>query len=184
MMKISVYGSAAENIGEEVREKAKEIGREIARRGHILLTGGCPGLPYEATLGAKEVIGRTIGFSPGLNLDDHVERFGFPTEGFDELKFILPDFKYKHLKKACLKYRNISSVTESDAVILISGRCGTLNEFTLSYDFWKNIGVLIGTGGITKFIGDLVADFNKPSDSIIIYEEEPKILIEKLEEYF
>jgi len=183
-MKISVYGSAAGDLGEDIREKSREIGREIARRSHILLSGGCPGLPYEATLGAKEVGGRTIGFSPGVDLEDHIERFDFPTEGFDELIFIPQDFKYKSFKKSCLKLRNVSSVTESHAVILISGRCGTLNEFTIAYDLEKHIGVLLGTGGITKYIEILVSDFNKPSDSKIVYEEEPRILLDRLESYF
>jgi len=41
-MKIAVYGSAAGDIPEKVRELAREIGRQIALRGHILITGGCP----------------------------------------------------------------------------------------------------------------------------------------------
>jgi len=181
-MKISVYGSAAGDITEEIKEIARDVGREIARRNHTLITGGCPGLPYEAILGAKEEDGKTLGFSPALNLQDHIDRFKFPSQGFDELIFIPEDYDYKDLKKTCLKYRNISSVTNSDAVVIISGRCGTLNEFTIAYDLGKNIGVLTNTGGVTKFISDLVNDFNKPTDSKIIYEEQPKLLIAKLEE--
>jgi hypothetical protein len=47
-MKIAVYGSASGEISQETREKARKIGREIARREHDLITGACPGLPYEA----------------------------------------------------------------------------------------------------------------------------------------
>lgn len=180
-MKISVYGSAAGNIEDEIKEKAREIGRQIAKKGHILITGGCPGLPYEAILGAKEIGGKTIGYSPGLSLEDHISRFGFPAEGFDEMIFIPEDYKYWESKKTCLKYRNVSSVTSSEAVVIISGRTGTLNEFTIAYDLGKNIGVLAGTGGITKFIPELVSDFGKPTDSKIIYEEQPGLLIAKLE---
>lgn len=182
IMKIGVYGSAGGDIREELKKRAREMGREIAKKDYMLITGGCPGLPYEAILGAKEIGGRTKGFSPGLNLDDHINRFGFPTEGFDELIFIPQDYQYRTLKKTCLKYRNVSSVTDSDAVIIIGGRCGTLNEFTIAYDLSRDIGILVGSGGVTKFIPDLVNDFNKPTDSVIIYEEQPKLLISKLEE--
>ena len=45
-MKINVYGSALEGISSEIKEKAKEIGREIVKRGHILITGVYIGYPY------------------------------------------------------------------------------------------------------------------------------------------
>ena len=180
-MKIGVYGSAAGDITETVRGLAKEIGRQIALRGHTLITGACPGIPYEAVLGANEKGGEIIGFPPAINKQDHIDRFGFPTQGFTELIYLPEDYTYKKLKKVCLKYRNISSVASCDAVIIISGRCGTLNEFTIAYDLGKNIGVLTGTGGMTKFLKTLVEDWNKPSESKIVYEANPEILIQSLE---
>ena len=62
-MKIGVYGSATGKVSDEQREKAREIGRQIAKKGHIVITGACPGLPYEAVLGANEEGGECIGFS-------------------------------------------------------------------------------------------------------------------------
>ncbi len=43
-MKIAVYGSA---VGSEdiTQVKAREIGMEIARLGHTLITGACDGFP-------------------------------------------------------------------------------------------------------------------------------------------
>lgn len=180
-MKIAVYGSAAGDITDHI-EKAREVGRQIALRKHILITGGCPGLPYEAVLGANECQGEVIGFSPAVNLQDHVERFGFPTKGFTRFVYIPESYRYRENKKASLKCRNISSVAESDAAIIISGRCGTLNEFTIAYDLGKTIGVLTETGGMTKFLRSLVEDWNKPSSSQIIYEPDPETLINALEE--
>ena len=48
---IGVMGTADEPIPAEAREKALRLGRAIARSGCILITGGCPGLPYAAVQG-------------------------------------------------------------------------------------------------------------------------------------
>jgi len=180
-MKIAVYGSAAGDIDGRVRELAKETGRQIALKGHTLITGGCPGLPYEAVIGASDCDGEIIGFSPGVNLGDHMERFGFPTERFSHLVYIPGDYAYRNNRRVCLKLRNVSSVAESDAAVIISGRCGTLNEFTIAYDLGKIIGVLIGTSGMTKVISDLVAEWRKPSEAQVIYEPNPGLLIDSIE---
>ena len=52
---VGVMGSAGGDLKQEVRDKVKELGREIARRGYVLITGAAPGLPHDAVLGAKSV---------------------------------------------------------------------------------------------------------------------------------
>lgn len=37
----------------------------------MLITGGCPGLPYEAVRGAKTKGGLVVSISPGLSIDEH-----------------------------------------------------------------------------------------------------------------
>ncbi|MBI1934080.1 hypothetical protein HYS30_00265, partial [Candidatus Peregrinibacteria bacterium] len=66
-MKIGVMGSATGPQIEDpkAREAARVLGREIAKREHVLINGACPGLPNEALLGAKEEGGFTVGVSPG-----------------------------------------------------------------------------------------------------------------------
>ena len=49
----------------EVRQKAYRLGEAIAERDAILITGACPGLPYEAVRGAKAKGGRLIGILTG-----------------------------------------------------------------------------------------------------------------------
>ena len=180
-MKIAVYGSAAKNVAGKINELARETGRQIASRGYTLITGGCPGIPYSAVLGANEENGKVIGFSPGINEKDHIERFGFPVKGFSRFVYVPEDYPLKDVKGACLKYRNISSVVECDAAVTISGRSGTTNEFTIAYDLGKNIGVLIETGGMSKFFKRLIDDWNKPTGATVIFERYPDKLIETLE---
>ena len=160
-MKIGVYGSAAGEMGASIQEKARAIGMEIARRGHVVVTGACPGFPQ-----------------------DHVKRFKFPTEGITEFVFVPKSFKHVNNELACKKYRNVSSVAEADAAILIGGRIGTMNEFTIAYDLGKLIGILEGSGGITtRIIPMLLEDAKKASDSKIVFEKDPAKLVQKLVEW-
>ena len=91
IMKISVYGSATGDLKDDVQEKAKELGREIVRRGHVLITGGTTGLPYQAVLGAAELKGKCIAFSPAVDLEAH-KNHGYPANGFTEFIFIPKDY--------------------------------------------------------------------------------------------
>ena len=180
-MKIAVFGSAAGNIDCNAKDLSREVGRQIALQGHVIITGACTGLPYEAVLEATEKKGTSIGFSPALNEEEHKTVFKLPTEGFSKIIYITESFPFKENKKACYKYRNVLTVAKSDAAIIIGGRCGTLNEFTLAYDLGKSIGVLIGTSGVTKFIKDLIRDFDKPTGAQVVYENNPAKLIDALE---
>ena len=67
----------------------------------------------------------------------------------------------------------------ADAVIIICGRMGTLNEFTIAFEDQKYIGVLIGSGGTADKIEGLI---QKPfrGKMRIIYEKDPKKLVKKL----
>lgn len=179
-MKIAVYGSALGKTSDGAKQRAREVGREIATRGHALITGGCPGIPYEVVLGAKEKKGKTIAFSPALDIEGH-KATNFPVEGFDEFVFVPRDFEFRDNPLACRKYRNVTSTASCDAGIIISGAIGTLNEFTCLYDYGKNIGILIGTGGAADMIKKIVETFSKPTKSKIVYDSDPAKLIRKLE---
>lgn len=180
-MKIGIYGSAAGLISDEVREKAREIGRQIAQRGHTIITGGCSGLPYEAVLGAQEFKGNCIAYSPAVDIKNHVEAHNFPVEGFSKFIFVPKEYIHANNPTVCKKYRNVSSVAAADAVIIIGGRIGTMNEFTIAYDLGKNIGVLKDSGGITKeAIKVLLSEASKESKSKTIYNSNPASLVDEL----
>lgn len=177
-MKIGVYGSAAGVTSDETKEKARKIGLAIARYGATLITGGCTGLPHEAVLGAQKAKGKCVAFSPEIDLEAH-KKAGLPIEGFSEFVFIPKNYEHKNDVFVCRKYRNVSSVAYVDAAIIISGRIGTMNEFTIAYDIGKTIGVLEDTGGITKrTIRILLEDVDKKTDAKVIFESDPTKLIE------
>ena len=180
-MKIGVYGSAAGSIEEEVRVKARKIGRYIAEESHVLVTGACPGLPYDAVVGANEINGcECIGFSPTTSEKEHRDA-GLPVKGFTDFVYVPEDYEHAGDLAVCTKYRNVSSVSYVDAAIIIGGRAGTMNEFVIAYDMGVDIGVLRGSGGITDRVIDIfLSDIDKKSASNIIFESDPEELVKKL----
>ncbi len=78
---IGVMGSSGGDLSEEIRRKAYRLGEAIAGRDAVLITGGCPGLPYEAVRGAKANGGLVVGISPGLSIDDHRGKYASPVAG-------------------------------------------------------------------------------------------------------
>ncbi|HUD81190.1 MAG TPA: hypothetical protein VMR08_00990 [Patescibacteria group bacterium] len=66
-LKVGVYGSASSDINEQAVLGARIVGEELAKRGHIVVTGAAPGIPYEAVQAAHLKGGKTIGYSPAVN---------------------------------------------------------------------------------------------------------------------
>jgi hypothetical protein len=169
--KIGVFGSAGGDMN-RLKPLAREIGRTVALRDCILVTGGCPGLPFEAALGAHERDGIVLGISPAMNLEEHRDIFKFPVEPHI---LILTGFEKKG--------RNVISIRTCDGAIFISGRSGTLNEFT---SFWdegdesKVIGLLTETGGV---VDNEIASYikrtrnEKPSKVTLIKNSDPQTLV-------
>ena len=170
-MQIAICGASLPPFDKNILEKAYEIGKEIAQNNHILRFGGCLGYPYEAAKGAFENKGKVIAISPGKDKEEHINKYKFPTENITE-------FQYTGLG---IPRRNIPLVNESDAVIIISGQIGTLNEFTIAFYHKKPIGILVGSGGITNLVKEIAKICSRVGEKDrIVYEKEPKELIRKL----
>ena len=174
--KIGIMGSGVERstasgrISATAKRLAYELGREIARHNCILINGACQGIPYEAAKGAKENDGFVIGISPAENLEEHIKRYKFPTRNYDVI--IYTGFGFKG--------RNVVNVTNCDAVIIVSGSVGTLNEFTIAYDQGQIIGVMQGSGGVADFVRQVIKVTKKKTGSTVIYEKDPYRLVKKL----
>ena len=176
-MKIGVYGSSAGELMEENLKKAAALGEAIAKAGHSVVTGACNGLPAAAQSAAFEAGGETIGFSPTASASEH-KAYGGPTEGFTKVVYIPGDYEHKTNLTTCQKYRNVSSVAAVDAAIIIGGRIGSMNEFTIAHDLGKVIGVLEGSGGISeRAIAILLEDAKKEKGATVIFESDPATLV-------
>ena len=162
-------GSAGGALSDEARTACRELGRQIARHNCIIITGACPGLPHEAVLGAKEFGALAIGISPGLALQEHIDRYHSPYEEYDALIFT----------GSGLMGREIEAIRSCDIVCIVGGRSGTLGEFSIAFDEGKLICVLLGTGGIADHLDEIVAMINKHTEAEVVYDADPKALIEK-----
>jgi uncharacterized protein (TIGR00725 family) len=171
---IGVMGSSGGDLVEEVRRKAYQLGEAIAERDAILITGGCPGLPYEAVRGAKARGGLVVGISPGLSVDEHRGKYASPVEGFDVLIYT----------GSGLMGREITSIRSCDMVVIVGGRSGTLGELAIAYDEGRLIGVLTGTGGITELVATIVRASGKDTGACVVYEDEAKRLVDRLIEVY
>lgn len=168
-VKVGVMGSAGGAMGEDLIERCKELGRAIADAGCAIVTGGCPGLPHYAIIGCKDAGGLTIGVSPAIGLDEHVNRYGSPIDHIDVMIYT----------GAGLMGREVIGVRSCDVVIIVGGRSGTLGEFAIAYDEGRHIGVLTGTGGVADHVDEWLEVIKKPTGSRVFFDSDPRSLIER-----
>ncbi|MEI6479746.1 MAG: hypothetical protein WCO21_02910 [bacterium] len=168
--KICVSGAAETgHCSKDAFEKAEAIGREVAERDLVLVTGATTGIPYWAAKGAKMAGGLVIGLSPAASRTAHIKSYKLPTDYHDLI--IYTGFDYSG--------RNLLLTRSSDAIITICGRVGTLNEFTIGFEDHKPMGVLEGTGGTADYIRELLEKSHRGSGNVS-FSSDPAELIEKV----
>jgi predicted Rossmann-fold nucleotide-binding protein len=84
-IKVGVMGSAEEAATTDLREKAVMVGRSIATRDLILLTGATTGLVYIVGKAAHGAGALHIGISPAGDEREHVERYQLPVDACDAI---------------------------------------------------------------------------------------------------
>lgn len=171
---IGVMGSSSGIPAPDVQARLVELGVAVAENGCTFITGACAGLPYLAVRGAKSAGGLVVGISPGLSRDEHINKYESPIEGFDVIIFT----------GSGLMGREVENIRSSDIVIIAGGHSGTLGEFAIAYDEGKLIGVLTGTGGVADAVRELVAICDKPTGAVVIYDADPRKLVERLLAYY
>ena len=118
-----------DNVAASTMASAEEIGRLVAGRGGVIVTGGRAGVMAAASKGARQAGGLTIGFLPGMDksgANPYVD-IVFPTG----------------LGRA----RNLLTARCCDALIMVGGSTGTLNELTIAYAEARPVVILEGSGG-------------------------------------
>ena len=167
--KIAVSGAAHTGVCSKKAEKlAKEIGREIAKQRCILVTGATTGIPYFSVQGLEKEGGISIGFSPAASETAHRKKYRLP-----RISDIIVHTGFGYAG------RNLLMTRAADGVIIICGRMGTLNEFTIAFEDQKPIGVLEGTGGTADIIRNLIK-FPHRGKIKIIFDKDPKRLVKRL----
>jgi uncharacterized protein (TIGR00725 family) len=144
---IAVIGSAVCN--ERVAALSREVGREIAQRGAVLVCGGRGGVMEAACQGAKAEGGITVGILPGTDREEANPYVDLPiVTGLGEA-------------------RNAIVVRTAEAVVAVSGGYGTLSEIGLALKMGRPV-VGVGTwelhqGGQTV---DAVVQAGTPAQAV------------------
>ncbi len=132
MRQITVIGSA-DGISNLVEEMAEEIGRGIARRGAVLISGGRSGVMEASCRGAKAEGGLVIGILPKSK--EQANRYVDVA--------IITDMG---------DARNVLNVRSADAVISVCGGAGTLSEIGLALKADKKVIALKSSGGVSELL--------------------------------
>jgi uncharacterized protein (TIGR00725 family) len=104
-LQVSVIGSGA-----EAEARAEEVGRLLARRGCVVVTGGRGEVMAAAARGAKAAGGTTVAIVPGES-----------RAGANDWSDVVVATGIGHA-------RNLAVVASGDAVVAVGGRWGTLAE--------------------------------------------------------
>lgn len=167
--KIAVSGAAI-GFDREAARAAKIVGKEIAKRGHVIVTGATRGIPHLAALAAKAAGGDSIGISPAASEAEHLGKYLLPGD---------KAFDYVIYTSAGYTGRNLLMVRSCDATIIISGRMGTLNEFTCGFEENEIVGVMENTGKIASLIRHILQVADKGQRKIF-FENDPVKMVDKI----
>jgi uncharacterized protein (TIGR00725 family) len=119
-MRVSVFGGSQPREGEAAYAEAMELGRLLAERGHIVLTGGYIGTMEAVSRGAREAGGHVI----GVTCED--------IETWRPVK--ANAWVMEEIRKKTLVERLHALIHESDAAFALRGGAGTLTEITLMWN--------------------------------------------------
>lgn len=169
-IKLCVSGAAETgHCGIDAYDQGLELGREIVRQGGIVVTGATTGFPLWAAMGAKEVGGFSLGFSPASSEKEHIESYNLPVEYMDVI--VYTGFGFPG--------RDLILTRSSDAVLFGCGRIGTIHEFTISFEDGKPIGVLEADWETDEVIKQILASGHRENPRIV-FDKDPKKLVEKV----
>ena len=168
--KIGVMGSASGPFSRKQMLLARRLGEAIADHDLIMITGACPGLPFEAAKACQKKGGMVIGISPAQSIEEHTQNYHSPLEHHDLIIYT----------GSGLMGREVINIRSCDMVLILGGKSGTLGEFAIAYDEGRLIGVLQHSGGISDHIDEIVHMVNKKTGSVLIYDADPYQLVHRL----
>lgn len=141
---VTIFGSARLPQDNKYCQMAAELGAELAKNGHAVITGGGPGIMEAASRGAFEIGGRSVGFNITLSHEQ------FPNPYLSECY----TFEYFFARK-------VSLAMAAKVFVFFPGGFGTMDEiseilclmqenkmpkmpvFLVGTDYWKTFDAII-----------------------------------------
>lgn len=136
---VAVVGGG--DADDDACRQAEEVGRELARRGVVVVTGGLGGVMEAACRGAKAEGGSTVGILPSTAR----------TDANPWVDVALPT--------GLGEGRNLLVVRAADAVVAVAGEFGTLSEIALA--------LRVGTPVIGLRTWELARD-GRPVEAVVV----------------
>src|SRR3989344_3683737 len=137
----------------------------------IGIIGSASGPQVEDPTAMEEAGGMVIGISPAFSEYEHVNEYMSPH--YHDI-LIYTGLWFMN--------RDIINIRSCDAVILISGGIGSLNEFTIAYDEGRPVGILTNSGGISNSIPHIVEELcHRHIPPNVVFDDTPATLLDKLE---
>lgn len=167
-MKIS-FISSANNKDIETKHYSliKQMVEELILSKNVeVLTGGSTGIPGEIIKECKKRGIKTLCYSPDPDIDSHNSRH-------DNLKHELFD-KIEHHNG--FTERSLKMINNSDLIIVMHGRMGTLSEYCIALEEGIQTIVIKGSGGISDHLEDITRKTNKRFIKEPIFIEDPRDL--------
>lgn len=153
-MKCAIIGasSISSDMTSKQIEQLEFLGKWLAEHKVELLTGACDGVPYIVGKACVQEGGIVKGFSPAVDLNDHIKQYKHPVDGCTSLVFLESDNTNINTR---FLIRSIPLIAEADVILCISGNWGTLNEVTVGIISGKKHIVLTEFGGISEMLVEL-----------------------------
>lgn len=141
---VTIFGSARLPQDNKYCQMAAELGAELAKNGHAVITGGGPGIMEAASRGSFEIGGRSVGFNITLSHEQ------FPNPYLSECY----TFEYFFARK-------VSLAMAAKVFVFFPGGFGTMDEiseilclmqenkmpkmpvFLIGTDYWKTFDAII-----------------------------------------
>jgi uncharacterized protein (TIGR00725 family) len=159
-IQILIIGHNTNGCSELHSQIAYQTGSEIAKKGHVLITGGLGGVMEAASKGAHDSNGLTVGIIPQAD----------SSMANEYCDIVIPS--------GMGLTRDFLNALSADGVIIIGGGSGTLSEICAAYMHKKPMVAIRKMGGVTQQFIDNYLDHRQ--NIKIIGVDSPKEAVEKI----
>ena len=159
-IQILIIGHNTNGCTEEHSRIAYETGSEVAKAGHVLITGGLGGVMEAASHGAHDSNGLSVGIIPQGDAS--------MANGYCDI--VIPT--------GMGLTRDFLNALSADGIIIIGGGSGTLSEICAAYMHKKPMVAIRNLGGVTAQFIDQYVDHRE--NIRIVGVDTPKQAVEKI----
>jgi uncharacterized protein (TIGR00730 family) len=175
-MNITVFGGAQPKEGSPAYEEARELGKMLAGRGHVVTTGGYMGTMEAVSRGASEAGGYVVGVT---------------CKDIEDWRGSKANIWVKEERKKKTLFERLQSLIEScDAAIALPGGAGTLAEISLMWNLMIVESLpprpltLVGSGWqstFDQFFKEFQTYMSMRDRDLIFFAHDIKTAVEKME---